>query len=162
MGKFLISEDKVIHYIVDGNNLIGKIPDLQRLKSSNPQGSREGLIRVLDVYFREKKNRVSVFFDGFEKDPIALSRFKIHYSNLHEADSLIRKFIEHSTNPKLLCVVTSDLALLNFARKCSCTVIPSEEFVVQMKMARASDDEAMKIHDLSSEAQRFIKLFGEE
>ncbi len=44
-------EDNLITYIIDGNNLIGKIASLMNLQKKDKQASREKLIYILDRYF---------------------------------------------------------------------------------------------------------------
>lgn len=44
------------HYIIDGNNLIGKIASLQKLQKKNKQSSREKLAFILESYFLGKPN----------------------------------------------------------------------------------------------------------
>ncbi|MEW6702118.1 MAG: hypothetical protein AB1298_05315 [Bacteroidota bacterium] len=36
------------HYIIDGNNLIGRIKFLQQIQKKNKQAAREGLVRLIN------------------------------------------------------------------------------------------------------------------
>ena len=72
---------------------------------------------------------------------------------------MIKKEIEISKNPKKLVVITSDLNLREFARKCSCKVISSEEFSKQINSSSSSEEENMKIQELNN-PEEFKKLFG--
>ena len=44
------------HFIIDGNNLMGKIPSLYKLQKKDGQSSREKLAFILESYFMNKKN----------------------------------------------------------------------------------------------------------
>ncbi len=96
------------HFIIDGNNLIGKISLLKVLQKKNKQGSREKLAFLIDKYFSSKNAKVSLHFDGFPKNPIKILNAKIHYSNSSTADEKIKQEISVSKNPKNIIVVSSD------------------------------------------------------
>jgi hypothetical protein len=44
----------MISFIIDGNNLIGKIKSLMDLQKKDKQASREKLVLILDRYFLAK------------------------------------------------------------------------------------------------------------
>ncbi len=121
------------HYIIDGNNLIGKIKSLNQIQKKNKQQSREKLAFLLgsDISVK-KKHRSILHFDGFENDAIRVSGIKIIYSGSSTADEKIKHEIERSKNPKNNVLVTSDSNLAEFGRVCSCQVIKSEEFAKQL------------------------------
>ncbi len=52
--------------LIDGYNLIRRIPDLKRLERSDMKQARDTLVRELSVYRTGKKHRISVVFDGAE------------------------------------------------------------------------------------------------
>lgn len=146
------------HYIIDGNNLIGKIPEIKSLQNIDPQNSREKLAFILDRYFSKSKQKVSLHFDGFAKDPIKTSKVNITYSDNKTADEKIREQIERAKNPKLITVVTSDLTLSEFAKVCSCSVIKSEKFAAKLSSAEKGLSEEDIIKDMSTD--EFKKIFG--
>ena len=41
-------------YIIDGNNLIGKVKSLQNLQQKLKDQSRKNLVKILDKYFSDK------------------------------------------------------------------------------------------------------------
>ena len=75
------------------------------------------------------------------------------------ADEMIKKEIEKSKNPKNLVVITSDTNLKDFARKCSCTIISSEEFLKLFNSSTSSEEESKRIQELEN-PNEFKKLFG--
>ena len=66
-------------YIIDGNNLIGKIQSLANLQKKDKQASREKLAHLVDRYFINKKIEVILNFDGFANQKINTSKIKLVY-----------------------------------------------------------------------------------
>ena len=152
----------MIHYIIDGNNLIGRIKSLSQLQKKDKQGSREKLVHLLNRYFAGKKIKLSLHFDGFQNLALAVSKGRIYYSEKNSSDNLIRKEIDNSKNPKLIILVTSDRSLMNYGKANSCTVISSDEFYKEIEKSFEKNDEAEKIKLLEKEKDEFLRLFGNE
>jgi predicted RNA-binding protein with PIN domain len=140
-------------YLIDGNNLIGKIPELKKLKN-NLAGER--LIFILQRYFVNKKVNVTIFFDGYPSEKIKAD-FEIVYSLGRTADELIKKRIDKSARNKNLTVVSSDLEVYFYAKECGCTVIKSEEFYSNIisSTSEKSDEKPSQ-----SNIEEFKKLFN--
>ncbi|MGE5679601.1 MAG: NYN domain-containing protein [Bacillota bacterium] len=146
------------HYIIDGNNLIGKIKTLFLLQKKDGQASREKLVLFLESFFHDKKAKISLCFDGFPQLAIRTSKIKIYYSENKPADDIIKNLIENSKNPKVLVVVSSDHNLMQFARVCHCEVKSSEEFSKEIAERKLSDEEDEKKKSISNDEVK--KLFG--
>lgn len=146
------------HFIIDGNNLIGKIHSLKN--SSDKKSARQKLALMLERYFDKKKVKVSLHFDGFENEAIKVSGMKIYYSQNRSADELIKKEIEGIKNQKSVYVVSSDLEIISYAKVCGCHVIKSEEFYNQILNQNNSKNEDEKPSDFNT--KEFKKLFGIE
>ena len=149
------------HYIIDGNNLIGKIPLLKQLHNKDKHQSAERLAHILGRYFTRKKSTVSLHFDGFESEKINTGGIKIFYSNKSTADEKIKNEIERSRNPRNIILVTSDINLAEYGRVCSCKVIKSENFSKLLFSDAKADEEKLRIDEINNE-QEFRKLFGIE
>ena len=147
------------HFIIDGNNVIGKINSLKRIQEKDKQQSRLKLAFLIDNYFQNKNVKVTIHFDGYANEPIKLNNCKIKYSKNHTADDNIKHQIETSSNPKNITIVTSDNNLRQFAKVCSCYLQSSEEFAINLKQ-KGKDDEADKIDRMSKDINGFKKLFG--
>lgn len=145
-------------YIIDGNNLIGKIGKLWSLQKKDKQLSRIKLAKMLDQFFNGKNVKVSLHLDGFAADAIPSSSSKIHYSDNKTADSKIKREIDSSPNPKVIAVVSSDHSIQNYARVNSCTVIKSEEFSKQLSAKKTKDSEEEITKSISEDEIK--KLFG--
>jgi len=146
-------------YIIDGNNLVGKLPSLKILQKKDKQGSREKLAFVIDNYFNQKNAKVFLHFDGHPKEPIRINNASIIYSANLSADEKIKNQIGRSTNPRNIIVVTSDNNLTEYARVCSSTVIKCEEFVKNILHQKDNDEEKRRIEEMNN-TEEFKKLFG--
>lgn len=141
-------------YLIDGNNVIGKDPELKSIQNKDPQDSREKLAWKLDRFFSKKKYKVHLHFDGHSKEPIRTSKLRIHYSDNKTADEKIREQIEFTKNPKNLIVVTSDRALSEFAKVCSCSVSTSEDLIKDVTQSDDRQSEEEIIKDISNDEIR--------
>jgi len=148
----------MLHYIIDGNNLIGKIGILQTLQKKNKQSSREKLAFILESYFAGKRNnKVSLHYDGFEGQTIRVQNIKIIYSAERIADDEIKSQIEHEKNRRNVIVVSSDLNLKEFARVCGCAWRSCEDFSKDIINRSPDDEEKKKIDEINND--EFKKLF---
>ncbi len=146
------------HYIIDGNNLIGKIKSLNQLHKKNKKQSAEKLTFILGRYFSGRKATVSLHFDGHQSDGIKVTDFKVIFSGSVSADEKIKNEIGISKNPRNIILITSDSNLAQFGRVCSCQIIKSEEFSKQL-LSSGIDEEKLRIEELNN-TEEFKKLFG--
>lgn len=147
------------HYIIDGNNLIGKIKNLKQLHRKDKVRSAEQLAFILSRYFGQRKVKVSLHFDGFQSEAIKATGLKIIHSGKITADEKIKTEISKSKNPKNIYLITSDNNLAEFGRVCSCQVLKSEEFSRQLNSSDKTDEEQTKIDEMKN-SDEFKKLFG--
>jgi predicted RNA-binding protein with PIN domain len=145
-------------YIIDGNNLIGKIPKLWQLQKKDKQLSRVKLVKLLDQQFANKGIKISLHFDGFSGEAIPTAKVKISYSKNSSADSKIKKEIDRSNIPKTIAVVSSDHSIQNYAKVNSCTIIKSEDFVKELTSKKNQNSEEEITKSISNDEMK--KLFG--
>ncbi len=148
------------HYIIDGNNLIGKVKRLWKLQQKDGQASREQLAFILDRHFSGKPVSVTLHFDGFKGEAIKTNKLRIEYSNNKTADEEIKKEIARCDNPKMVGVISSDRNVMEFAHVNACEVIKCEDFVRQIKSKNKKDEEAEKVKSISNDEMK--RLFGVE
>jgi predicted RNA-binding protein with PIN domain len=148
----------MLKYIIDGNNLIGRIKSLKKLQQNDKQSAREKIAFLIENYFHKKNLRISLHFDGYPNLPIKISSAKILYSMNKTADEKIKAEISSYKNPKNLIVVTSDNNLKEFARVCSCVVISSEEFSEKLSKQYIKDEEEERIKSIN-DVEEFKRLF---
>jgi predicted RNA-binding protein with PIN domain len=146
-------------YIIDGNNLIGKIKELQQLQKKDKQASREKLAFMIDNFFMGKKILVSLHFDGYQNTPIKITSGKIIYSQNQSADDKIKAEIIASGNPKTITLVSSDNNLRQFAQVCRASVILAEEFAAEIYKRDAADDEEKRIQSINN-VEEFKRIFN--
>ncbi len=147
-------------YIIDGNNLIGKIPKLWKMQLKEKQSSREALVYQLERYFYYKKIQVSLHFDGHKNANIRAKGIRIIYSEHTNADNKIKDEISLSNNPKLITVVSSDYNVLDFAKVNSCSIIKSEIFAREMNKRDDIEDEERLTKSIDNNEMK--QLFGIE
>jgi len=145
------------HYIIDGNNLIGKIKSLSAAK--NKQQSREGLVSILNGFFSGKKCNLTLHLDGYANTPLHLSKGKIIYSEKSISDYFILKEIDNSKNKKQIILVSSDYGLIDYAKVNCCSVIKSENFSKQILVKVEADGESFAVKQLEMERKFFIDMF---
>jgi predicted RNA-binding protein with PIN domain len=147
------------HYIIDGNNLIGKIKSLKRLHTKDKARSAEKLAFILNRYFGKKRVKVSLHFDGFQPESFKSWGLRIIYSGKITADEKIKNEISISKNSKNIILITSDHNLAEFGQVCSCQVVKSEEFSKQLLSSDNIDEEQTKIDEIKNTTE-FKKIFG--
>jgi len=145
-------------YIIDGNNLIGKIRSLSNLQKKDKQAPREKLAHLVERYFSNKKVEVILNFDGFANQKISGSKIKLVYSDKISADEKIKKQIEAEGNKRNLVVISSDNNVREFAKVCGCEVILSEDFGKEITKSQNADDEESRIKAMD-DIDTFKKLF---
>jgi len=147
-------------YIIDGNNLIGKIPKIWNLQKKDKQASRVKLVSFLQQYSNRKNIKISLHFDGFPGDAIPSGKIKIKYSNNQIADIKIKEEIDLSRNPKVVAVVSSDNSIAGYAKVNSCTIIKSENFAKKLNQQSNTVAEEEIIKSISNDEIK--RLFGVE
>jgi uncharacterized protein len=145
-------------YLIDGNNVIGQRVGWHRDKP----GSRRRLLEELARFFRVKKTRIAVIFDGAPDqnfpDGSSYCGVKIFYArSKSNADSRIIEMVEDEKNRKGLIVVTSDRALASYIRLCGVEVMRSGEFRRMLDgTSRNRSEPPIKVENLDG----WLRYFG--
>jgi predicted RNA-binding protein with PIN domain len=148
------------HYIIDGNNLLGKLKKYNEFRKVKNNDTRGNLALILDRYFINKRFSVTLHFDGHRKDIVKTNKVKLEYSENRSADEWIKHEIMVIKNPKTICVVTSDNNVAQFAKVSSCKVVKSESFAAEIMKKENTDDENSRIKSIKDDEMK--KLFGVE
>lgn len=146
-------------YLIDGNNIIGKIHSLRKLQLKNKQLAREKLAHQIDRFFSAKDVEVFLYFDGFENQKIKSDKIKIIYSEGASADEKIKKEIESLRNKRNIVVVSSDNNIKEFAKVCGCEIISSEAFQKDIIINKNVNEEELRIKEIDDVAA-FKNAFG--
>jgi predicted RNA-binding protein with PIN domain len=153
-------------FLIDGNNLIHKLPQLVKVQSKDREAARSKLAFLLDRYFSGKKVKAYLHFDGFsersfgEGERINVSNIKIIYSSNKTADENIRKYIEKSSKRYLITVISSDRSdITGFAKVCGCKIISSEGFASKLQKLNSINEEESIIQSIN-DVEEFKRLFS--
>lgn len=124
-----------LHFILDGYNIIRKIPNLS---SKKVKQAREELIRLIEEkrLTGSKRNRVTIVFDG-DSDNSA-SKKKLPSNGVEiifakDADEKIRDIIKKGSNPKEILVITDDRELQDSVKILGANVQDLESFLEKLK-----------------------------
>ena len=164
-----------MHYIIDGHNLIGKMPDIS-LKDPNDEVKLT--MRIKSWVAESKKREVTLFFDGgiqgMTMNRMSSRNLKVIFAPAGKtADSLIISHLRKLKNPREYTLVTSDREIIGHAKTLRIRSLLSEEFIERMgfvfkeqsekapktkKEAPSEKPDVAKISD--ADVQEWLDLFG--
>lgn len=153
--------------IIDGHNLIPKIPGL----SLTLLDDEEKLIQMLVNYCRISRKRVTVFFDnappGTEKSR-RLGSLNVHFVREgRSADSAIISMLEGlGKRIKNWTVVSSDREVQRSAMSMGARAISSDEFAAKIMIELNVDGKSPEIQKENypdeGEVKRWLEIFSDE
>ena len=130
-------------YLIDGHNLIGKLPDIEL---SDPDDEQKLIKKIQDWTRLDYRRRVQLFFDAGEfgglGNTLSAPTVRVQFSRVGQtADSVIVKFLESIKNPQEFTLVTSDQEIIYAARKKRIGYILSEEFALLLAEKPEEDEQ---------------------
>jgi predicted RNA-binding protein with PIN domain len=148
--------------LIDGHNLIGKMPDL---RLEDPTDEEKLLVRLRAYRAHTGKHLVVYFDPGITyQSPARRSRGGISIRQAgtgQRADDLMIRDISRHHNPSELTVVTSDHAIQKVARQYGARVVESSTFAVELSCSPEKDD-ASEMPPLSQEEiEEWLAIFGQ-
>ncbi|MEW6455840.1 MAG: NYN domain-containing protein [Acidobacteriota bacterium] len=156
-------------YLIDGNNLMERISESNYEESD----SRISLVRFLYKFYKIRKQRIIVVFDGrptpqlLEFHPEAVD-FKILFSKPgSNADGKIKEIIEKMDYLRNLTLVTSDRDLRDFGKRSRAKTISSYEFLKFVKRVlretrNKEDDRKKEVRLTPLEIEQWMKVFSKK
>jgi predicted RNA-binding protein with PIN domain len=148
--------------LIDGHNLIGKLPDI-RLDDPDDE---EQLLSRLRGYRARTGKRLVVYFDpgATYQSPARRSKGGISVRQAgtgQRADDLIIRDLRRHHNPRELTVVTSDHAIQNVAQQYQARVIDAAIFAGEL--GRPPNKENTREMPLlpEEEVQEWLTIFGQ-
>ncbi len=153
-----------MHWLIDGHNLIGRMPNL---RLNDPHDEAE-LLAYLRRFRARTGHQITVFFDpgsayhpaNRQKQGGVAIRFAPHGKT---ADQLIIRRLEQVKNPQAVAVVTSDRRIQQAARLARVRVVTSAEFSQQLLALdepSSTPDKAQSDISLSEEEVReWLEIF---
>ncbi|MBC8184137.1 NYN domain-containing protein [candidate division KSB1 bacterium] len=157
------------HYIIDGYNLIHKIPKFKNAMELSLEHSRNRLISFLKAYQSSKNINITLVFDGDNvgytgATDLSTKRLKIIYSHSPEkADPLIKRLIVKVKNKKSLTLISADNDLINFCKSQGAHVLSPEMFFYQASKHPKQEQMDQKYNQAISpgELDEWMKIFEE-
>ena len=152
-------------FLIDGHNLIGRLPDL----SLDDPDDEAKLVARLRAYCARTGRRVTVAFDhglpGGRSRELSGGRVEVVFASAgHTADGILRERIRRARDPRGLTVVTSDREVIAAARARGARVARSEEFAAQLSAPRAGEVEENvdgDVHLSAAQVTEWLQVFGE-
>ena len=143
-----------LHYLLDGYNVVHRIPDLT-LKELEQQ--RDGLVRLIERFRPQGsfRNEITIVFDGRTGMlmPSQFSVVKVIFSQNETADDKIKRIVENASNKKNIIVVTNDRAIQYAVKASGARVESVEKFISRMRNAKKSTN---KINKIEKDTQKNI------
>jgi hypothetical protein len=153
-------------YIVDGHNLIPRIPGL----SLQDIDDENRLVEMLQEFCRVSRKSVEVYFDNAPPGQLRVQKFGLVTAFFvragRSADQAIRqKLIRLGKEARNWSVVSSDREVQAAARAARATVIPASTFAQQLlttiQETNSSTDTLEEPAMSPQELQHWMKEFGE-
>ncbi len=157
-----------MHYLIDGHNLIAKLPDIDL---SDPDDEIQLILKLRQWTAVSPKRKVTVYFDGGipggHNVNLSNSQVKVIFvSQGKTADSLLIARINRVKNPPEYRLVTSDQQIIDAANRRKMKHIRSEKFAQRLSADKeertlpgptTTDDDPV-ISD--AEVELWLDLFG--
>jgi predicted RNA-binding protein with PIN domain len=151
-------------YLIDGHNLIPKLPGLDLRQMDD----EDGLLAWLQVFCRVRRQTVEVYFD---QAPAGLARqqrvgmVRVHWVRAGRTadDALTARLQQLGRSARNWQVVSSDRRVQAEARACGAGVVSSEAFAQLLIEARRQDAERARLTGAPDcdEVEEWLRAFGE-
>ncbi len=153
----------MITYILDGHNILHLHPALRNVLQKDHAGAKEKLLAMLSGFAQSGRKKIIVVFDGVSDGEIGSGNsLSVLYADRGKnADMKIKDLINRSGNPKLLCVVSNDNEVINYAKINSCSTLTTNEFFEQLGKGRNISNEEKPSGVISEgEMKEWMDLFS--
>jgi predicted RNA-binding protein with PIN domain len=149
--------------LIDGHNLIGRLPDLDL---DDPDDEAK-LVARLRTYSARTGKRLTVVFDhglpgGWSRE-LSGGGVKVVFASAgHTADGILHERIRRSRNPRGMTIVTSDRQIIASAQAKGTRIVRSEEFAARLKAPPTSKTQTEEdIHLSPEEVEEWLAVFNE-
>ena len=147
--------------LIDGHNLIGRLPDL-RLDDPDDEAK---LVARLRTYCARTRKWATVVFDcglpGGRSHALSGGRVEVVFAPTgHSADGILRERVRRARDPRGLTVITSDRQVIAAAQAGGARVMRAEEFAAQLSTERAVDAGEKDVRLSAAEVEEWLRVFG--
>lgn len=165
-----------MHYLIDGHNLIAKLPDVDL---ADPDDEIELIIRLRNWAAGSKRRQATVVFDrgaiGGVAHRLSSREITVIFASPGKtADDLLIRRLRSLKNPKRYTLVSSDREIIDAARQTRIKFMRSETFIQRMGLApKMPPEEEMEADEpepkpdprldpklSEEEIQEWLDLFG--
>ncbi|MDY6878604.1 MAG: NYN domain-containing protein [Chloroflexota bacterium] len=153
----------VMPLLIDGHNLIGRLPNL---RLDDPDDEAKLVARLRAYCARTGKHATVIFDRGLPGGPsreLSGGGVKVVFAATgHTADGILRERVRRARDPRGLTVVTSDHEVIAVVQAGGARVKRSEEFAAQLSVPRSVGvEKEKKEEDLSAEeVKEWLHIFG--
>lgn len=150
-------------FLIDGHNLIGKLPGIDL---DQPDDERQ-LLALLHAFGRRERRRIVVYFDRgalATEDPRPQAGVEARFIRRpRTADEAILLHLDRlGGEAKNWTVVSSDRKVREAARRAGARTLTSEAFAAMLRFHSPEESEPEKPPPPSGdEVERWLKMFGE-
>ncbi|HEX7555883.1 MAG TPA: NYN domain-containing protein [Leptolinea sp.] len=152
-------------YLIDGHNLIPFVAGL----NLNQMDDEIRLLDVLQVFCRENRARMEVFFDGASPGWAGTKSFGTITAHFvlkgKTADDAIRRRLDQLPSGSGVVVVSSDRQVQAEARNHRAEVIPSGVFAKRLNLPKPQEPKhgkKAKTELSNEEIEEWLRLFGDD
>lgn len=161
-----------MHYLIDGHNLIAKMPDISL---DDPNDEMKLILRLKSWAAGSKKRRITVIFDGGLPGGKSLrfsnSSVKVVFASIgKQADDLLIQRIQKAKNPQEYTLISSDQEIIEAANQRRLPSIKSELFAANLEPEKGTANPGKKQKPSpaeddnpsvsANEVEEWLALFG--
>ncbi len=155
-----------MQYLIDGHNLIGKLPDISL---SDPDDEVQLILRLRSWTAVSLKRKITLYFDGGipggKNINLSSSQVKVIFaSHGKTADSYLITYLQRVKNPPEYLLISSDQEIIQAAKQCKVKFMRSEEFADfmdaqwQERQPRPNAEDDPTVSD--AEVEEWLNIFG--
>jgi predicted RNA-binding protein with PIN domain len=156
--------------IIDGYNVIHRVPNLSRFLDVSLERAREELIFQLKSYLVNHKVSIVLVFDGAHPSIGLESRnpngsFEVLFSKIpFKADPVIKNLINKEEKKKSLTIVTDDTDIIRYAKSQKVNFLSSTAFYDRLEKRFIRKELTNKYDQEMSEEElsEWLQIFGEK
>ncbi len=157
-----------MHYLIDGHNLIGKMPDIEL---DDPIDELKLILRLRSWTAAKRRRQVTVYFDhglpGGKDKALSTGPVKVVFATSgRTADALLIAHMKQVRNAGAYTLVSSDAAILRVAKARKLRQMRSEKFALQLALPKPAKrvietpDTAVDPQQSEAEIAEWLELFG--